>query len=307
MRREHTPTGLRLFAIYVTLTDEPFIEASLESVYPFAAKIFVLTARDKTWDGTPVDPDGTLERVLEFPDPENKICCVKMWCPDEALARNWLMHAASHRLDYYLEPHAHDIRSIEGWLEPPDYFWIVDGDEIYDPASVPRILEYVRAHNARYFKVHAYVYFKTWNYRIPEPQPFTAFVRPGTFLAYARDPHMPKLLSYAHLIPRVGFGVANVLSGRRIVPPEVGVFHHPAYVATTERIARKLAHSAHRDRVMQRWIEEVWSKWTPSSRNFHPTEPGVFPRAEYVPTEELPEIIRRRKWPEGFVGALPDA
>ncbi|MER3395974.1 MAG: hypothetical protein C4318_00690 [Acidimicrobiia bacterium] len=307
MDDRHSLTGgLRLFAVYVTLNDEPFIEASLESVYPFAEKIFVLTAYDTTWDGTKVAPDRTLENVLAFEDPEKKICCIKMWCPDEALARNWVMHAALHSIEYKFIPHAFGRAEIDEWLEPPDYFWIVDGDEIYDPESVPHILQFVRNSGVGHVKVYGYVYFRTWNYRVRDPEPFTAFVRPGRYLGFARDPVYPRILGYLQMIPRIGARLFDRVVGRACVPPEVGVFHHPAYVGETQRIANKLAHSAHRHQVVEGWIERVWEPWTPSSRNFHPTDPPAFPEAVFVPTEQLPRLVRERKWPQGYLGEIPE-
>lgn len=304
--RYELSAGLRLFAVYVTLNDEPFIEASLESIYPFAAKIFVLTAYDTTWDGTSVEPDRTLEKVLGFPDPERKICCIRMWCPDEALARNWVMDAAIHTVDYRFSPHAIDRTAIDAWLEPPDYFWIVDGDEIYDPESLPAILRFVKGSGAAHIKVYGYVYFKTWNYRVKDPEPFTAFLSPGRYLGFARDPAYPRLLGYLQKIPKVGPAVFNRAVGRAFVPPDIGVFHHPAYVGDTQRIANKLAHSPHRHQARTDWIERVWERWTPSTRNFHPTNPPAFPEAIYVPTQKLPGLIRKRDWPEGYVGEVSD-
>src|SRR3990172_8012437 len=53
------PSGFDAHAIYAVLTDEPFIRASLDSVYPFASAISVITARDRNWSGEKVEPDGT--------------------------------------------------------------------------------------------------------------------------------------------------------------------------------------------------------------------------------------------------------
>ncbi len=294
----------RVFAIYVTLADSPFIEASLESVYPFAARIFVLTGHDRTWDGSRVAPDSTLDRVIDFPDPDSKICVIKMWCPDEALARNWVMHAAQYPAQHEIRPQWVTQEEIDRWIEPPDYFWIVDGDEIYDPDTVPDILDYVYRSGANELLVWSYVYFKSWNYRVEEPQPFTAFVKAGRYFETLRSLRYPRILRYLNAVPRIGPRVFNKIVGRKFVPIEVGYFHHPAYVGGTERIARKLQHSGHRSAVIPRWVEDVWEKWTPETTDFHPTLPSAFHRAVYVPDEELPRIITRRTWPTGFTGKI---
>jgi hypothetical protein len=298
--------SLRVFAIYVVLNDAPFIEASLESVYPFAERIHVLTAHDKTWDGTVVEPDGTLDKVLAFPDPEGKIAVTRMWCPEDSLARNWLMasYVQTGRRAGRVKPHAVAKETIEDWRRVPDFFWIVDGDEIYDPETVPRIFDYIARSRASWINVWAHVYFKTWNYRVSKLEAFTAFLRPGRYLESVRNPRVRKPIGYVGRIPLVGRTLMTKMLRMEVVPPQVGVFHHPAYVGPTERIAAKIAHTPHRDFLVSDWLERVWEPWTPESKNFHPTHPEAFPSAEYVPEEELPEIVRKRRWPEGYMGKV---
>lgn len=298
-------TNLRLYAIYVTLKDEPFIEASLQSIYPFATRIFIVTAVNRAYKGSYVIPDKTFEKVLSFPDPDGKISVTRMWIPDDALARNWAMRALLHHDEYPVVSTAAPAELLQEWLEPPDWFWIIDGDEIYDPATVPAILEYVGKSSARQIMVWYHTYFKTWNYRVVDLAPGTSFVRPGHYFKYSRGLNIPRVIGYLYLIPRIGPPIADKLVGRDFVPPEIGVYHHPAYVGDTRRIEEKLATNRHHDEVLDRWIETVWERWTPGSTNFHPTHPPAFRAAEFVPEEDLPEIVRSRRWPPGYTGRIP--
>lgn len=300
------PNGLEVVAVYVVLNDEPFIEASLESVYPFASRIYVLTALDRTWDGTRIDHDDTLNKVLTFPDPDNKLTVVRAWSPDEAVARNWVMamELAKRAAATKVKPAVVGPEVVKEWSSAPDFFWIVDGDEIYDPATVPAIFSYLRHTRASWIKVWAHIYFKTWNYRVNRLESFTAFLRPGRCLHHARNPRVGRLMGVVSRLGKLGQRVFETALRMDTVPPEVGVFHHPAYVGPTERITSKVAHTPHRAQVLSDWLEEVWERWHPGMKNFHPTHPEEFPAAEYVPDSDLPEIIRKRDWPPGYFGEV---
>jgi hypothetical protein len=57
-----------------------------------------------------------------------------------------------------------------------DYFWVIDGDEIYDQETIPNILDYLRMKKPNVLKVRGITYFKSWNYRV---FPSDGFYQPG--------------------------------------------------------------------------------------------------------------------------------
>lgn len=291
-------------AIYAVLTDEPFIRASLDSVYPFASAISVITAVDRNWSGERVEPDGTFETVLNYPDPENKLNVYRVWLPDEALARNFAMRAALQPINYPMEPHEVEISVIRKRLEPPDYFWIVDGDEIYDPETVPQIFDWVRARQPSLARVRGVLYFKTWNYQVDVVERFTAFVKPGVWFGSCRSEGATLAQKVLYRVPKIGAKAVDRLWRRVEVPDQAGVYHHGAYVGDRERIVAKMTSHSHRRQNSPTWVEDVWDKWTPDSTDFHPVWPSIFPSAHHVETEDLPRPIREFDWPAGYFGEV---
>jgi hypothetical protein len=85
------------------------------------------------------------------------------------------------------------------------------------------------------------------------------------------------------------------------VPAHVGVFHHGAYVGPRDRIAQKVSSFSHSDEIPARWLTDVWDRWTPEMRNFHPVEPSAFPGAGAISTADLPSEIRDFPWPSGYL------
>src|SRR5207302_4404430 len=129
-----------------------------------------------------IEPDRTADLVLKFPDPEGKIHLVARRFPDEAAARNAEMLSLTSRPERRVMSHGSSETRIRDFHRAPDYFWIVDADEFYDPASVPRILDYLKEKRPRGMRIHGFNYVKTWNRRVPADVVrfcHFGFLRPG--------------------------------------------------------------------------------------------------------------------------------
>lgn len=289
-------------AIYSVLNDSEFLVASLQSIYPHITGATVITNYDRDhWD-KPISPDGTLELLLSREiDPERKVNVIV--CSDESEPRRRNRAMALANL-----PRAGrrvvSLRPGPTRLPAPDYFWIVDADEIYEDADVLRLKEFVRTHRARAYLLWAHNYFRSWNWRVEEDGWYVAVVRPGYWFGHIRQWY-PTLrvrlfqkLVFERLMPEQ---LAYRFLGARRVPRDVAVFHHGSYVGERSRIEAKLASSPHREEFTPDWLERVWDAWTPEMRNFHPINPERFPVAEHVPTSDLPAAIRNHPWPEGWL------
>ena len=64
---------MRLAAIMLLFKEQAFVEASIRAIYPVVDSICCATARDRNYAGKPLDPDRSIETLLEIPDPENKL------------------------------------------------------------------------------------------------------------------------------------------------------------------------------------------------------------------------------------------
>lgn len=299
---------MRITAIIVALNEAPFIATAVKAIYPFVQRILVQTGYDRSWNNQPVEPDGTVQKLLEFPDANGKISILIRRLPDEAIARNSLM-----RMDRYDLNHRHrntvgmeaDVARL---CDETDYFWIVDGDEIYDPRTIDPILSFLSAHRPRVLTIRGLTYFRSWNYVVDPSDNFfqPGFVRPrlvfreNRLLDVSRHQRLLANKYTRSFYPDIDRRTQALLGIHRL-PEEIGVFHHASYVGDDARILKKTRLSVHYGEKMAAWYRDVWLKWTPLSTNLHPLRPDVFPALRHVPTSELPPIVRDEAWPTSYI------
>ncbi len=279
--------NLRVHALVLALNEEPFILNQLRTLYPFCCGISVLTQYDRDWYGKPVTPDQTLDLVARFPDPEGKIHLVLRRWRDQAAALNSEMGALSCNPARRVQSHGTPLSDIRRFHQTPDYFWIVDADEIYDPATIPAMVELLRKRRPRGMRVHGYNYLGSWNRRVPmEAVPFChfGFVRPGVTFTSIRqvtwsESRLQKLLRILRL-PDFSAAIFGFLE----CPKDIATFHHGCWLGNRERLRAKAAKSAHT------WIND---DRYPESISNHPSL--------FVPTSELPSSIKDVSWPAGYI------
>jgi hypothetical protein len=277
---------LRIHAIVLALNEEVFIGNQLKTLYPFCSGISVLTQYDRDWYGRRVKPDRTAQIVADFPDPEGKIhLVVRRWL-DEAAARNSEMLALATRPDRRIMSHGRPIESIRDFHRAPDYFLIVDADEFYDPASLPKILQYLDVKRPRGMRIYGYNYVKTWNRRVPiNIVRFChfGFLRPGVRFKMRRtvswnESKCAKVLQACHL-PDISARLWRFIE----CPPEVGMFHHGCWLGGHDRLAMKAAKSSHREMNHRDYAADV------SRITF-----------EHIPSHQLPCNLQPTAWPLDF-------
>jgi len=138
---------LKLHAIILALNEENFIKAAIDAIYTFCSAISVITQYDRDWYGNAVQPDETYKIVLNYPDKEGKINLVVRRMPDEAAARNMEMLSFNKKAYQNTLSHGRLMSDIANFHNPPDYFWVIDADELYDVATIPQIINYLHAKN----------------------------------------------------------------------------------------------------------------------------------------------------------------
>ncbi|BDM80321.1 glycosyltransferase family protein [Acaryochloris marina] len=304
---------MKITAIIIALNEAEFIQPCVKAVYPFVDAIKIQTNYDCMFSSKKVEPDSTIDKILEIPDSDGKISIFIHRMPDEAITRNWMM-----RNDGYCINHAHNSTTssqerIEKFCKTSDYFWIIDSDEIYDPKTIPAILEYLSHKKPNFLKIKGINYFKTWNYRVFPPENFfqVGFIRPGCLFRENRNICLP---SWYSLLRRLIFNkylkvvdksfllmLDTITSGIRLLPEEIGVFHHGSYVGSDERIFKKITSSGHYNDNFLTWYNEVWKCWTPESKNLHPLYPENYAGVQYIPTDDLPILITKEAWPNGYI------
>lgn len=296
------PAEASYHAIYLVLNDYEFFPASLRSIYPHITGATVVTSYDRDRYDREVVPDRTITELLTRDlDPDRKVNVIVATEGTEPALRNRAMAFAA------LPPAAGDVWSPDpgrARIERPDWFWIVDADEIYAADDVHRLKEFVSTHPAVAYRVAAENYWRTWNWRIEQTGSYLVLLRPGEWFGHLRERHVSvagravQKLAHERLLEE---STSWRLQRTRLVPRSIAVFHHGSYLGDRHRIARKLGASGHAPEFLDGWLERVWDAWTPEMRDLHPIAPPTFPQACHVPTEELPCEVREHPWPEDWI------
>lgn len=278
---------MRIHAICLALNEKIFIENQLKTLYPICSGISILSQYDRDWYGKNVKPDGTINQVIEFPDPEGKIHCVVRRWRDQAAALNMEMEALSAEPHKGIDSHGSSMEEIKQLHDTPDYFLIVDADEFYDPDTIGDILDYLSERQPRAMRVRGLMYKGSWNHRVSEDEVTFCqfgFVRPGVLFESVRqitwnEHRLSKLMRMLRLPD-----LSSRFFGFLTCPEEVGVFHHGCWLGGRERLIEKHRKSAH-----------LWAN------NDEYTDSIIDMSTKFVPTSQLPRNIREGNWPAGML------
>ncbi len=292
---------LRVHAVYVALDEPALFRASIASVYDHVERIVVVTTHDRDWRGIAREPSAIVASVLSRDvDPQRKIDLIVTSETSEARARNRAMDYAAPRPSSLRVRREHDA---DASYVPPDYFLIVDCDEVYASDDLERLKAFGAARRRPLYRTACVRYFKRWNFRIHGYEWAVTFVRADQRLPYLRMRKPPLVRRALAKVPGAGQAVRDRLLGYVDIPAAVGVFHHGSYVGPRRRIEQKIESFGHADEVVPRWMEQVYDRWTPSATDFNPAFPGLFAGADAVALEDLPPEIRAFPWPPEYLEA----
>ena len=160
------------------------------------------------------------------------------------------------------------------------YCFVIDADEIYDPAELRRMTELV--------------------VNRPDVDCWHVFTR--HILEIIPLPHRPR----ETLNPPVFVKVGSITRLRRTelcqrqkshgsFLAEVGICHHLSYARSDEEVLKKITTFSHAHEVQPGWFENVWKRWDAdhSLTNLHPTHPAAYQRAVEQPYSALPPVLRK--------------
>jgi hypothetical protein len=294
-----TGDPIRIHAIYAVAGDEDLFPASLRSIYGQVDGITVITGYDRDWSGAARSSDRLVDLLLHGGlDPERRVQLVIERETNEARSRNRAMDfaagtAASRRVRRQSD--------TDRPLVPPDYFLIIDADEVYEAGAIDRLRAYAARRPRAVYRIGARRYFKRWTYRVTGLEYSISLVRADVRLPYLRRTLVPAPRRALARVPALPGRVRDLALGYHDVPPDVAVFHHGSYVGPRRRITDKLASFGHAHEIADHWIEDVWDGFEPSMENFNPAYPDLFPACEDIDPDELPSEIRDHPWPAGYL------
>lgn len=284
------PSRLRVHAIIIALNEEPFIANTIAPLYEQCSGISVISQYDRNYYGDRVLPDGTINYVLNHPDPEGKISLVVRRYTDEAVSRNHEMLSLCTKPWKGVTPHFDDMRNLLAKHKSPDYFLVVDADEIFDTQTFPNVISFLEKSRPRILKIHGYEYAGSWNRRVP-PSIWTnhriGFIRAGIRFSQRRNAcpwenRIRAISKRVRLSPELVSRFFGILS----CPMEVGVFHHGGLVRCRERLVSRA--NNHSEKLDYCFTGEQAIKLQSQ-------------QADWIPTSQLPVNIRDASWPDGLI------
>jgi hypothetical protein len=244
-------------AVCCIYDDDSWLPAAIESVYAACDSIWFLVG-ERPWNGEATDQAALLGRIRALPDPAGKFRIRRGQWPDEATQRNAGLRMLAEA--------------------GADYCFVLDADEIYDPAQLEAALTLVRGNpQVDCWRASCLTYWKSYRHRVDPPETITAAV-----------------------LVRVGTGTfvdnRTYACGQECtLPPETLLFHHMSYARTDEQIRRKITTFGHAHQVVPGWFEDVWRKWDdhPAMENLNPCWPSAYRRAVPQRYQALPPAVRR--------------
>jgi len=267
----------RIAACYTIYNEEEFIAYSIHSVYDMVDRIIIClglapwTAYNPTVRAQFSRRDRTEEIIDRLTRGDDKFIVEKGVWDSEVAQRNAAMR----------------------WClkEGLDYYFLVDGDEVYRPDHLRAIREEVEAHpEVGTFHIKCTVLWRSFRYRIPHGD-----VQWIPWRIFKVTRHRPLLgLRWPYRCRFTGPNRTNSLGPRALIPPERAIFYHLGYARATERMRLKLAASEQQHRFRDGWLERVWLEWPKqrTMKNLQPVDPEGLPEAVPTDPSDLPEVLR---------------
>jgi hypothetical protein len=275
---------VRLAAVLLLFKEQAFVEACVRAIYPVVDSICICTRHDRNFAGKPIEPDESVNILLNVPDPGNKVRLVLQRNLDNLPGRN--SEAQLRNAAMALDPDA-------------DYYLIVDSDEIWPCDVLQACWDEVQRSQWAAYRISSYTYFRQWNYRIVEPgygyRPLV-FLRRGFPFKEDRQVEWHAPARWKEYLRR----------GRK---PKTVFFdpalrmHHGSCVGDEARMLNKLPNYGHSGGVDPTWFDRVWRNFHPGIRNFHYfiDQGWLYESLATIPNADLPAEVTRCAWPKGWI------
>jgi len=283
---------VRIAAVYCVYNEEDFIECSIRSIYDFVDKVFVLLGEAPWAAHNPrarelfQRPDATEEIVRRLMADHPKIQLVKGVWNSGVDHRN-----AGMRLCH---------------KERFNYYFMVDGDEVYRTDHLERIREELRAHpEASQVIVKCHVFWRSFLYRFPSTEMSWL---PRRIFKVTRISRLGK--SWIPLpwpCRFTGINKTDAWGSVYRIPEDRAVFYHFSYSRSPEKLRQKVSTFMAAPDIIGDWFERVWLRW-PGQRDMsdlHPTNPKIWRRAVYHDLSDLPEVMRSHPYYEQEIITKP--
>ncbi len=271
---------MKVAAVYSVFNEEEYIEYSIRSVRDHVDQV-VVNINHRPWrrDGDAggrtyaVDRTEAIVRELARHDPKI-VVHTGTWFTEVDHRQAGMAYCLAHGFDYY---------------------FLVDGDEVYRPEHLAALWEEVRAHpTVGTFQVKCTIFWRGFRYRIPHQ---AMLWTPWRVFRIARTRRIVGI-PFPFQTRFIGDNKTNSPGPCYLVPPERCIFYHFSYARSEAKMRQKITTFSVSDQVLNGWLERVWLTW-PSHREMqhvHPMRPEEFPQIEYVEPHDLPAVMAQHPY-----------
>jgi hypothetical protein len=248
----------KIVAQYKLYTGDEWLEVSIDSIAPYVYKI-LLVVSDVSWGG---------HDSVEATDLEPVIGRLKKKYGQKIIVLRGSWDNQFNHVDA-------GLTYIKKNLPEATHCFYLDSDEIYTQAEMAKLMAALVSF--KYFNkalmCRMITYFKDVHYKIEPDVPYTPLM-------------CFPIRSYTE------YNTPRSVTCRKVVIDIY--FHHVSYVRKDEKsIENKFVTHAGDERLIPNWYEDVWKKWTPELRDFHP-DPMTkdhFHSIRVLKDEEIPPAI----------------
>ncbi|HGJ63828.1 TPA: hypothetical protein ENS27_00400 [bacterium] len=245
----------KIVAQYKLFFGDEWLEVSVDSIAPYMYKI-LLVVSDIPWGKNNNIIGDNLEPVIKK---------IKNKYGKKILIINgsW-----DKQIDHVKE----GLEYIKKNIPEASHCLYVDSDEIYKKETIEKIVKICRSFKSfnSAIKINYNTYFKTIYYKIsPIKYPTALVLFPiRKWITYRDARNVNAKIEYHYNL----------------------FYEHPAYVRISDE-KMKMKIEAHRETepIIGDWFNTVWMKWSPDTRNFHPTIPDMWESVVPVDESELPQ------------------
>jgi hypothetical protein len=173
-----------------------------------------------------------------------------------------------------------------------DYYFLVDGDEVYRPDHLANLREEIAAHpEAGQFIIKCDLFWRSFRYRIPAGElawmPRRVFkLTRWSALGNSRIP-LPVRCRFTGNNKTNSWGTVHHLDPARVI------FYHFSFARRPDKMREKLLTYSHAHEILDGWYERVWLRWPQQRdmRNLNPVDPPKLPRAVFQEPSDLPPVL----------------
>jgi len=271
---------MRISAVFCVYNEEEYLEYAIRSILPGVERVVLLLGL------APYNAYNPKAREVSLPDQTEGIVDQLAKCyPQVTVIKGVWASEIDHR-----------NAGLEVCLrEESDYYWLVDGDEVYREDHLQKIRKRLEEHpEVGTFIVKCHIFWRSFSYRIPAQE---LTWRPRRIFKMTRWRSLGRL-RLPHRLRFTGQNETNSLGPVFEIPCEEAVFYHFSYARSSKAMEDKFRTFSHAHEIRSDWIENVWRRW-PTQRgmtNIHPIDPPKFPRAVCTTPTDLPSLLREHPY-----------